>query len=61
MFDMNGRKDMVKGEKGGIGEEIEREMKEKGEIVGMKGKREEKMKELDEEMGERILVLKENM
>jgi len=53
MFDLNGRKALVTGASGGIGEAVARMLHAQGAIVGLHGTREEKLKALAGELGER--------
>ncbi len=46
MFDLTGKKALVTGATGGIGEEIARALHACGATVGLHGTREEKLKEL---------------
>ncbi|WP_343313764.1 3-oxoacyl-[acyl-carrier-protein] reductase [Brucella sp. BE17] len=61
MFDLTGRKALVTGATGGLGEEIARALHAKGAIVGLHGTREEKLKELAAELGERIFIFPANL
>lgn len=61
MFDLTGRKALVTGATGGLGEEIARALHARGAIVGLHGTREEKLKELAAELGERTFVFPANL
>ena len=56
MFDLSGRKALVTGASGGIGEEIARILHAQGAIVGLHGTRVEKLETLANEFGERVQV-----
>ncbi|QPC87310.1 3-oxoacyl-[acyl-carrier-protein] reductase [Mesorhizobium sp. NBSH29] len=53
MFDLNGRKALVTGASGGIGEAIARLLHAQGATVGLHGTRVEKLEALAEELGDR--------
>ena len=61
MFDLTGKKAFVTGATGGIGEEIARALHAQGAIVGIHGTREEKLKELAAELGDRVMVFPANL
>lgn len=61
MFDLSGRKALVTGASGGIGEAVARILHAQGAIVGLHGTREEKLKTLADELGERTHVLPANL
>ena len=61
MFDLTGKKALVTGASGGIGEAIARTFHARGAIVALHGTREEKLNELAGELGERTLVLPANL
>ena len=54
MFDLTGRKALVTGASGGIGEAIARILHAQGAIVGLHGTRVEKLEALAGELGERV-------
>jgi 3-oxoacyl-[acyl-carrier protein] reductase len=57
MFDLSGRKALVTGASGGIGEAIARTLHGAGATVGLHGTRREKLEELASSLGERAVVL----
>ena len=58
MFELTGRKALVTGASGGIGEAIARTLHAQGAVVGLHGTRSEKLQELAEELGpERTRIL----
>ncbi|WP_185983260.1 3-oxoacyl-[acyl-carrier-protein] reductase [Aureimonas mangrovi] len=57
MFDLSGRKALVTGASGGIGEAIARTLHGVGATVGLHGTRREKLEELAASLGERAVVL----
>ncbi len=61
MFDLSGRKALVTGASGGIGEEIARILHSQGAIVGLHGTRAEKLEELANDLGERTFVFPANL
>ena len=61
MFDLTGRKALVTGASGGIGEEIARQLHAQGAIVGLHGTRQEKLEALAAELGDRVKVLPANL
>lgn len=61
MFDLTGRKALVTGASGGIGEEIARMLHKQGAIVGLHGTRAEKLEELANDLGERTFVFPANL
>ncbi|WP_182417207.1 3-oxoacyl-[acyl-carrier-protein] reductase [Bartonella sp. HY038] len=61
MFELNGRKALVTGATGGIGEAIARNLHAQGAIVGLHGTRKEKLDELAAELGERVFVFPANL
>ncbi|MBB3949469.1 3-oxoacyl-[acyl-carrier-protein] reductase [Aureimonas jatrophae] len=56
MFDLSGRKALVTGASGGIGEAITRKLHAAGAVVGLHGTRREKLEALAGELGERVHV-----
>jgi len=61
MFDLTGRKALVTGATGGIGEAIARALHAQGAIVGLHGTRVEKLEALASELGERVKILPANL
>lgn len=61
MFDLTGRKALVTGATGGIGEEIARALHARGATVGLHGTRREKLEALAAELGERVFVFPANL
>lgn len=61
MFDLSGKKALVTGASGGIGEAIARMLHAQGASVGLHGTREEKLQALASELGERTVVLPANL
>ncbi len=61
MFDLTGRKALVTGATGGLGEAIARALHAQGAIVGLHGTREEKLQSLATELGERVFVFPANL
>ncbi|PDT17567.1 3-oxoacyl-[acyl-carrier-protein] reductase [Rhizobium sp. J15] len=61
MFDLSGRKALVTGASGGIGEEIARLLHKQGAIVGLHGTRVEKLEALATELGERVKIFPANL
>ena len=57
MFDLTGRKALVTGASGGLGEAIARTLHAQGAVVGIHGPRKEKLDALAAELGERVQVL----
>ena len=56
MFDLTGRKALVTGASGGIGEEIARALHAQGAVVGLHGTRVEKLETLAGELGDRVAL-----
>ncbi len=56
MFDLTGRKALVTGSSGGIGEAIARTLHAQGAVVGLHGTRVEKLEALAAELGERVKI-----
>jgi 3-oxoacyl-[acyl-carrier protein] reductase len=61
MFDLSGRKALVTGASGGIGEAVARTLHAQGAIVALHGTREEKLKALADDLGDRTHVLPANL
>ncbi|MGF0536581.1 3-oxoacyl-[acyl-carrier-protein] reductase [Agrobacterium sp. ES01] len=61
MFDLTGRKALVTGASGGIGEEIARQLHAQGAIVGLHGTRVEKLEALASELGDRVKIFPANL
>lgn len=61
MFELNGRKALVTGATGGIGEAIARCFHEQGATVGLHGTRQEKLDALAREFGDRVHVFPANL
>lgn len=56
MFDLTGRKALITGASGGIGEAIARTLHAQGAAVGLHGTRREKLESLAGELGERVSI-----
>ena len=54
MFDLKGRKALITGASGGIGEHIARMLHARGATVGLHGTRMEKLQELADDLGDRV-------
>jgi 3-oxoacyl-[acyl-carrier protein] reductase len=61
MFDLTGRKALVTGASGGLGEAIAKQLHAQGAIVGIHGTRVEKLESLAAELGDRVHILPANM
>ncbi|MBX3595979.1 MAG: 3-oxoacyl-[acyl-carrier-protein] reductase [Rhizobiaceae bacterium] len=61
MFELTGRKALVTGATGGIGEAVARALHAQGATVGLHGTRAEKLESLAGELGERVKVLPANL
>ncbi len=61
MFDLSGRKALVTGATGGIGESIARTLHAAGATVGLHGTRREKLEALAGELGERTAIFPANL
>ena len=61
MFDLSGRKALITGASGGIGEEIARMLHAQGAIVGLHGTRVEKLEALANTLGERVQIFPANL
>lgn len=61
MFDLSGRKALVTGASGGIGEAVARALHSQGATVGLHGTRVEKLETLAGELGERVMLFPANL
>ncbi|WPZ14021.1 3-oxoacyl-[acyl-carrier-protein] reductase [Nitratireductor rhodophyticola] len=61
MFDLSGRKALVTGASGGIGEAIARILHSQGAIVGLHGTRVEKLETLAADLGDRVSLFPANL
>ncbi|NLR95568.1 3-oxoacyl-[acyl-carrier-protein] reductase [Rhizobium sp. P38BS-XIX] len=61
MLDLTGRKALVTGASGGIGEEIARLLHKQGAVVGLHGTRVEKLEALASELGDRVKIFAANL
>ena len=61
MFDLTGRKALITGATGGLGEAIARTLHAQGAIVGLHGTRKKKLDSLAAELGERVFVFPANL
>jgi 3-oxoacyl-[acyl-carrier protein] reductase len=61
MFDLTGRRALVTGASGGIGEAIAAGLHARGAVVAISGTRREKLEALAERLGERVHVLTANL
>lgn len=61
MFELNGRKALITGASGGIGEEIARVLHAGGAIVGLHGTRVEKLEALASELGDNTHIFPANL
>jgi 3-oxoacyl-[acyl-carrier protein] reductase len=61
MFDLTGRKALVTGATGGIGEAVARLLHAQGAVVGLHGTRVEKLEALGAELGERVKLFPANL
>ncbi|HEY0122672.1 MAG TPA: 3-oxoacyl-[acyl-carrier-protein] reductase [Rhizobium sp.] len=61
MLDLTGRKALITGSSGGIGEEIARLLHKQGAIVGLHGTRVEKLEALAAELGDRVKIFPANL
>ena len=61
MFELTGKKALVTGASGGIGEAIARTFHAQGATVALHGTRREKLDELAADLGERVLVMPANL
>jgi len=56
MFDLTGRKALITGASGGIGEAVARALHSQGAVVGLHGTRKEKLEALANDLGQRVSV-----
>ncbi len=61
MFDLTGRKALVTGASGGIGEAVARILHAQGATVGLHGTRVEKLEALASELGDRVMLFPANL
>jgi 3-oxoacyl-[acyl-carrier protein] reductase len=61
MIDLTGRKALITGASGGIGEEIARTLHARGATVGLHGTRREKLEALAAELGDRVFIFTANI
>lgn len=61
MFDLSGKKALVTGASGGIGEAVAKALHAQGATVGLHGTREEKLNALAAELGDRTFVFPANL
>ncbi|MGO7038846.1 3-oxoacyl-[acyl-carrier-protein] reductase [Rhizobium acaciae] len=61
MLDLSGRKALVTGASGGIGEEIARLLHKQGAVIGLHGTRVEKLEALAADLGERVKIFPANL
>ncbi|WP_394689982.1 3-oxoacyl-[acyl-carrier-protein] reductase [Hoeflea sp.] len=61
MFDLTGRKALVTGASGGIGETIARQLHSRGATVGLHGTRVERLEALAKDLGERVMLFPANL
>ena len=61
MFDLSGRKALVTGASGGIGEAVARALHAQGATVGLHGTRVEKLEALAGDLGERVKIFPANL
>ncbi|MCC5778045.1 3-oxoacyl-[acyl-carrier-protein] reductase [Nitratireductor sp. B36] len=61
MFDLSGRKALVTGASGGIGEAIARTLHAQGAVVGLHGTRVEKLETLASDLGDRVKLFPANL
>ncbi|MGI9521277.1 MAG: 3-oxoacyl-[acyl-carrier-protein] reductase [Hyphomicrobiaceae bacterium] len=57
MFDLTGKNALVTGATGGIGEAVARILHERGAVVAISGRREEVLRSLAEDLGDRVHIL----
>lgn len=61
MFDLTGRKALVTGASGGIGEAIARQLHSQGATVGLHGTRVERLEALASDLGDRVMMFPANL
>ena len=61
MFDLTGRKALITGASGGIGEAVARALHAQGATVGLHGTRVEKLEALASELGDRVMLFPANL
>ena len=61
MFDLTGKKALITGASGGIGVSIAKALHAQGATVGLHGTREERLKEIAAELGDRVHVFPANL
>ncbi|WOC15124.1 3-oxoacyl-[acyl-carrier-protein] reductase [Pseudochrobactrum sp. MP213Fo] len=61
MFDLTGRKALITGATGGIGEEVARALHAQGAIVALHGTRVEKLEALANDLGDRVHIFPANL
>jgi 3-oxoacyl-[acyl-carrier protein] reductase len=61
MFDLTGKKALITGATGGLGEEIARALHKAGAVVGLHGTRAEKLESLAAELGSRVKIFPGNL
>ncbi len=61
MFDLSGKKALVTGASGGLGEQIAKTLHAHGATVGIHGTRIEKLNQLAAELGDRVMVFPANL
>lgn len=61
MFDLSGKKALITGASGGIGVSIAKALHAQGAIVGLHGTREERLKEIAAELGDRVHIFPANL
>ncbi|AGF74342.1 3-oxoacyl-[acyl-carrier protein] reductase [Bartonella australis AUST/NH1] len=61
MFKLTGRKALVTGSSGGIGEAIARFLHAQGAVIGLHGTREEKLREVAEDLGQGVFIFPTNL
>ena len=61
MFDLTGKKALITGASGGIGVSIAKALHAQGATVGLHGTREERLKEIAAELGDRVHIFPANL